>query len=142
MTNTSQNYTNTRNIVAFQDLGTADPTKLHNSNWVVSGTTAPNNNANNVYSSFSNVAPIRSFTTAGSYLDGLGYTSGNDYQRIENAKMLTEGQEYSLQPQLGYISLNQELQPNQALAVAIQFTYNGQVYQIGEFANEVSSDKV
>ena len=47
---------------------------------------------------------------------------------------------------MGYISLNQRLQNDEVLAVAFQFTVGGEVYQVGEFANdglnatEVSTD--
>ena len=53
---------------------------------------------------------------------------------MESARKL-EKSEYTLHPQLGYISLNQRLSNDEILGVAFQFTYQGQVYQVGEFAN-------
>ncbi len=44
--------------------------------------------------------------------------------------------EYSLNSQLGYISLNQKLNNDEVLAVSYQFTVNGKVYQVGEFSND------
>src|SRR5690606_40556275 len=41
-----------------------------------------------------------------------------------------------LNTQLGYISLNQRLSGDEILGVSYQYTYNGQVYQVGEFAND------
>jgi len=38
--------------------------------------------------------------------------------------------------QLGYISLSQRLNNDEVLAVAYQYTYEGNVYQVGEFAND------
>ncbi|MCF0203419.1 MAG: cell surface protein SprA, partial [Bacteroidaceae bacterium] len=38
---------------------------------------------------------------------------------------------------LGYISLKTTLQTDQVLAVAFEFTYGGQTYQVGEFASDV-----
>jgi len=44
--------------------------------------------------------------------------------------------EFKIHPQLGYISLNSSLQSDQILAVAFQYTYDGQVYQVGEFSTD------
>ena len=61
---------------------------------------------------------------------------GFDYGKIETARKLTEGSDYILNTQLGYISLNQRLINDEVLAVAFQYTVDGQVYQVGEFAND------
>jgi len=50
--------------------------------------------------------------------------------------------EYTFHPQLGFISLNQRLRPNQVLGVSYEYTYtlNGdEVYKVGEITNETSS---
>ncbi|MFT4565278.1 MAG: cell surface protein SprA [Saprospiraceae bacterium] len=47
--------------------------------------------------------------------------------------------EYTYNPQLGFISLRQKLEPNQSLGIAYEYTYsiNGdQVYKVGEMTNE------
>jgi cell surface protein SprA len=36
--------------------------------------------------------------------------------------------------------LNQQLQPDEVLGVAFQYTYNGQIYQVGEFAGDIPPD--
>src|SRR5690606_611293 len=41
---------------------------------------------------------------------------------------------------LGFISLNNMLNPNEVLAVAFQYEANGQIYQVGEFADQIPSD--
>src|SRR5690606_7493284 len=61
---------------------------------------------------------------------------GSDYAKLENARKLQQGQEYTLNTQLGYISLNQRLNNDEVLAVAFQYTVAGRVYQVGEFAND------
>jgi cell surface protein SprA len=38
------------------------------------------------------------------------------------------------------VSLNQQLQPDEVLGVAYQYTFNGKVYQVGEFAQDVTFD--
>ncbi len=53
-----------------------------------------------------------------------------------NFKKLEKGRDYRLDDRLGFISLNQRLRPNEALAVAYKYRVNGQVRQIGDFATE------
>ena len=59
---------------------------------------------------------------------------GFDYAVLESARKLADS-EYKMHPQLGYISLNQRLSNDEVLAVAFQYTFRGEVYQVGEFAN-------
>ena len=46
--------------------------------------------------------------------------------------------EYTLNSQLGYISLKSKLNADEMIAVAYEYTYNGQVYQVGEFSGDVT----
>ena len=48
--------------------------------------------------------------------------------------------DYYFNPQIGFLSLNQPLQPDEVLGVAYQYTYNGRVYQVGEFSQDVPPD--
>ncbi len=69
--------------------------------------------------------------------DGGIYMSGSrDYNIIRNARRLNST-EYFLNPRTGYISLNQQLNNEQALAISYQYTYNGKLYQVGEFTDQV-----
>lgn len=63
-----------------------------------------------------------------------------DYNIIRNARRLNSS-EFTFNPRLGYISLNQQLNNDQALAVSYQFTYLGKVYQVGEFRDNVPDNK-
>jgi len=64
-------------------------------------------------------------------------TGGADnYAKLTYARLLTS-KEYTLNPQLGYISLNYPLNNDEVLAVAYQYTYNGQQYQVGEFSTDL-----
>ncbi len=62
-------------------------------------------------------------------------SEGTDYVKLENARQLKPS-EYTLNTNLGYISLNQRLASDEILAVAFQYTVGGEVYQVGEFAND------
>ena len=47
---------------------------------------------------------------------------------------------YTFSPQIGFITLTQQLQPDDVLAVAYQYSYNGTIYQVGEFSQDVPPD--
>ncbi|MEZ4916697.1 MAG: hypothetical protein R2836_06890 [Chitinophagales bacterium] len=63
------------------------------------------------------------------------FESVRDYEKTY-ARLLSSS-EYILNRELGYISLQTALQPNQVLGVAFKYTYNGQVYQVGELSRVV-----
>lgn len=147
VTNRSAQTNNVRNIVGLQDLGEADPTKTRinpaPAGFFNSGN--PNafpDNENNDYNPEAIGAgsvltqQIRDIATI---QQGFGTLSANvqqgfDYVYLENARKLNEN-EYKVHTKLGYISLNQRLSNDEVLAVAFQYTANGQVFQVGEFAN-------
>ena len=64
-----------------------------------------------------------------------GFQIGRDFEKIENARKLNE-REYDFNRQLGYISLNTALNTDEVLAVAYEYTLNGQVYKVGEFSTD------
>ena len=141
VTNQSGNYENTRNIVAFMDLGETGP-NIHNDHWTPTGGTQgliPSNGANSLYgeitSQYSGVRNVAQVPNVLSPLSSQGIINSQDYEPLEQATKLNPS-EYTLNSQLGYVSLNRELQPYEVLAVAFQFTYGGQVYQVGEFSTD------
>lgn len=142
VTNVNRSTENTRNIIAFQDLGEGNPAKIHRTDLIADNN--PNefhadNNANNLYynisQGYANAQDIRGFYNAIPALNNLGYNNGIDYEVYENARMLSPT-EYQLNPQLGYISLSSQLGDDDILAVAYQYTYNGKTYQVGEFSTD------
>jgi len=142
-TNRSNQTDNVRNIVALQDLGESDPNKIGSAVNITGGPNAFPNNTNNGFdptniggagSQITNA--IRDVATVQSGILVTDVNEGFDYGKLENARKLREGTEYTLNTQLGYISLNQQLQNDEILAVAFQFTVGDQVYQVGEFAND------
>lgn len=64
-----------------------------------------------------------------------------DFEKIENARKLTPS-EFTINNELGFISLNQRMQNGDVLAVAYEYTVNGQRFQVGEFSNEVAAPDV
>ena len=145
VTNRTNQTQNIRNIIAVQDLGessriglTAPP-----AGFVNVGPGAYPDNPNNAFdptniggSGSQLTEAIRDIATAQSGFLVNGVNEGFDYGKLENARKLNQNSEYTVNTQLGYISLNQRLQNDEVLAVAYQFTVGGQVYQVGEFAND------
>lgn len=143
ITNRSNRTENVRNIVALQDLGESD--KVGSTVNVFAAPGALPNNANNAFdpTNIDASAPssqlnqnIRDIATVQFGIEVANTREGFDYAKLENARKLTQGQEYTLNADLGYISLNQRLNNDEVLAVAFQYTLGGQVYQVGEFAND------
>lgn len=127
-----------RNVVAFMDLGEGIGNVYNTALWGTGNQGPPQNGSNSLYADvLANYSGVRDVDQVHSVLSPLApaFTTGQDYEMLRLAKRL-EPNDYRLNSQLGYISLNQELQADQVLAVAFQYTYNGQVYQVGEFSTD------
>ena len=136
VTNKRGDFSQSRNIVAFADLG--ESKNLKNPIWrPVSAMAEPDNAGNQLYSrATTTYATARDINQATSTLEGVPLEGGLDYEKLENARMLSSS-EYYFNPKLGYISLVSALQPDEILAVAYTYTMNGKTYQVGEFASEI-----
>ena len=135
VTNKTGTTSNTRNIVAFTDLG--ENTKVSNKMWNTTGQPVPCNAANTEYSTMvNNYSDARNIDQTNTVLDGIsGFSGGNDYEKLESARLLTSS-EYTVNTSLGYVSLKSSLQTDQVLAIAYEYTYGGATYQVGEFASD------
>ncbi|MEC7772666.1 MAG: cell surface protein SprA [Bacteroidota bacterium] len=151
VTNRNQQTQNVRNVVAIQDLGegisdntrigvnNGDPANFFNAQAAATG--LPQNGANaydpNQIGSGALTQSIRDIATveSGFNIPGYNVNQGFDYAILENARKLEPGRDYEFDSQLGYISLSQSLSNDEVLGVAFQYTYDGQVFQVGEFAN-------
>ena len=122
-----------KSIVGIRDLGEG-PSGL------------PDNTQNGLYSAVSSAmgSPRDAGVNYSDLLQGQVFPGSTEpYQNSEHfifnkkARRLNSN-EYTLQPQLGYISLNQKLNDNQLLAVSYSYTVNGsnKVYKVGEFSEE------
>ena len=139
VTNTGGATENTRNIIGLVDL--AERQKISNSIWAGTGSTNPSNSSNTLYSQMvSTYNDARNMDQTSLVLDPV-MQGGVEYEKVENARLLTSS-EYTLNQHLGYISMKSALESNQVLAVAFEYTYNGQTYQVGEFsADQKDNDK-
>ena len=137
-TNIGAAVTQNRNILALTDLGEHTPSNSRVSPAGVSS--MPDNGANNMLEII-NTSAVRNSGSVSSYMQGLGLTSGTDYEKIESARLLPTN-EYTFNSQLGFISLNQPLSNDQVLAVAFQYQVIGDttVYQVGELTTDGVND--
>lgn len=136
-TNVGAAITNNRNILALTDLGENMPSNRR----LVGGLSEkPSNNSNNLLE-YMNPAQIRSINNVTSYMQGLGFSAGTDYEKIESARLLTSS-EYTYNEELGFITLSQALSADQVLAVAFQYQVIGDetVYQVGELTTDGVND--
>ena len=143
VTNRTNNTENTRNIVAFSDLGEGKAQNCQGNPGGFVSAVDPDNSANGLYNWAANQPLIRGFANAVSVLNTQVSTPGpfqqaKDYEKVENARKLTD-QEYTYNALLGYISLNNPLNNDEVLAVSYEYTYRGQTYQIGEFSTDGAS---
>lgn len=134
VTNKTGQTTNTRNIIAFSDLG--EQSHISAPSLVFPGSTSnPANASNTLYATVCGLEGARDISTATQTLDAAGLTGGENYEKLESARLLS-GSEYRVNTALGYISLKQTLQTDQVLAVAYEYTYRGTTYQVGEFSTD------
>ena len=161
--NINGNAEQTRNVAAFEDLGE----DIRNvSLTMTSGITPasyaitdsypndslPFNDANSLYSiltnTFNGILAARTSTSASGLLSSVATASnthndgGNymdparDYNVIQNARKLN-ATEYFFNARTGFVSLNQQISNEQAVAISYQYTYGGKTFQVGEFSDQV-----
>ncbi|MCC7246170.1 MAG: cell surface protein SprA [Saprospiraceae bacterium] len=58
-----------------------------------------------------------------------------DFEKVR-ARLLSP-QEYSFSEDLGFVSINLNVQPDQVVGVAYEYTYNGEPHKVGEFTSDV-----
>ena len=136
VTNRNANVETPRDILAFQDLGEANPYRSALGN---SPLPQSSNDANSLYAKITADPDVR---MTGKAIDRVFanmpyFEQTVDFDMLNYARQLTD-KEFSLNSQLGYISLNQPLNNDEILAVAFEYTYNGEVFQVGEFSRDVA----
>lgn len=141
VTNKRGNFSESRNLMAFMDAG--ENRRLACSHWIPDlSSDNPSNQSNSMFDEIKTQYPdaryISQVATALLPLQDYGFVGGQDYEKIESARLLSSS-EYSLNTSLGYLQLKQALNADEVLAVAFQYTYRGQTYQVGEFSGDITS---
>ncbi|MDE6464239.1 MAG: cell surface protein SprA, partial [Muribaculaceae bacterium] len=140
ITNKTGRYEQSRNLVAFQDLG--ENKTLANDYWRTNPALPNPANASNdllsvIKTEYPGARNINAVTQVLEPLAAYGIDGGKDYEKVESARLLSAN-EYTLNSTLGYISVRSALNADEVLAVAFEYTYNGQVYQVGEFSGDIT----
>lgn len=147
VTNKTGNTTDSRDVIGFMDLGEYAPynpaftrTRPTTDSLPVAFATAPpfETHSNNLLTTIPTDARSSSSASLSTFFASSGAT--DNYAKITYARKLTD-REFTLHPQLGYISLNTQLNTDELLAVAYRYTKDGREYQVGEFAADVPFDQ-
>ncbi len=136
VTNRTGQTTDSRDMVALMDLGERNP--FNNNIPSIAGDDFPDNGANGLYGIVNSEA-FRNPSNVTTLLQQRGLRPVQDFERTF-ARKLNEGTDYNFNRQVGFISINQFLQPDEVLGIAFQYTSNGRVFQVGEFAQDVALD--
>ena len=126
VTNKNGTSTDTRDVVGLADLAEGgglpfnDASPLYGS--IISNTSNRNPAlvVNNLINAPYNLRPVESF------------------EKVFARKL--DSTQYIYNKQVGFISLQQPLQTDEVLAVAYQYSYNGKIYQVGEFSQDLPPD--
>ncbi|MBK7432409.1 MAG: cell surface protein SprA [Chitinophagaceae bacterium] len=128
VTNRNGITTETRDVVGLTNIG--------ESGGPISN--IPTNGTNPIYSSIISNPGNRNPSLVFNNLLGLGLQPVQDFEKTY-ARMLDSTQ-YTWNAKAGFISLAQPLQPDDVLAVAYQYSYNGKIFQVGEFSQDLPPD--
>lgn len=167
VTNDRNATENFRDIVAITDLGEPAPfldgkvdslfdklnpvpdyafSMFNDPNYLdVKNQPLPDNNNNAIYTSLRSdlVADptirytdrIINYLTRPDAANGLGMRQIRDFEKV-SARLLSPS-EYAYNDQLGFLSINLNVQPDQVVGVAVEYTYNGIPHKIGEFSSDI-----
>lgn len=156
VTNDRNEPNSVRDVVALADLGEADVKKFTSINMHPRDSNVsydlslcntgvklalPDNNANPIYKTLNESEDSRKIDNVLRVLQGapFEYQQSKDFEKLRARKL--NPSEYTFQPDLGFISLNFNLRPNQVLAVGYRYLFNGtEVHSVGEIGNDVGSN--
>ncbi len=143
ITNDNRQSDNLRNVVALMDL--AEPRRVYRQGFLL--TNPPTTVSNTSNSEFAAVVTnggteARGELTVDGYLSRATATKpallkNVDFEHVRARKLDTR--EYTFNAQLGYISLNTQLLPEQVLSVSYEYLYNGKAYKVGELVDDYAN---
>jgi len=130
-----------RNVVALMDLGEGQRISQTGNSTIGQGNRPEaSNDANNLFNSITGTTGFRDVDQVTGLLENapFGFQKTVDFERITAARKLDQ-REYVLNQQLGYISLLRRLQNDEVLAVAYEYSFNGQTFKVGELTEDYSN---
>ncbi len=138
VTNKNGSTTNTRDIIGLMDLGETKPYRSDIIHPLSTYANVPSNIANDLYSNLKNNESNRQPALVVSNLQAYGLLPVQDFEKTFARKL--DSTQYYFNRQAGYISLSQPLLSDEVLGVAYQYSYNGKIYQVGEFSQDLPPD--
>jgi len=136
VTNRTGTTIDTRDVVGLMDLAEKNP--YSSTLTVLSSSDLPSNGTNDLYSKALNFSDARNPATVFNNLTSIGLNPVQDFEKTFARKL--DSTQYTFNAQLGSLSLSQPLQTDEVLGVAYQYSYNGRIYQVGEFSQDVPPD--
>ena len=136
-----------RDIVALADLGEGESANLHSPATIrtpmvpfaadINNEHLPANESNDLYNRLLSSSTARALNNSVATLQSGAFqlTQAKDFEKVR-ARLLNPS-EYSFHPELGFVSVNVNLRPDQVLGVSYQYTYKGEVHTVGELTNDV-----
>jgi cell surface protein SprA len=138
-----------RDIIAVADLGEPSrgrmtinnpaiqppPIPLYRDIFQIYG--LPDNNANPIYELITSNPRTQKVDQAVSVLKAapFNFQQSQDFEKVSARKL--NNNEFTFHPELGFVSINVNVQPDQVLGVAYQYSYKDSIYQVGEFSDDV-----
>lgn len=139
VTNKTGITTETRDVVGLMDLGEVNPYRQPPVINVLTSAPIPTNATNDLYNKVLNLSGGRSPATIFNQLTTILQLSPvQDFEKTYARKL--DSTQYMYNRQVGMLSLSQPLQTDEVLAVAYQYSYNGKIFQVGEFSQDVPPD--
>lgn len=159
ITNDRNEVIDTRDIVAFADLG--EPLRFTNPDRIQSnlsnlspqseyreicnGRPLPANEANTLFAKLNANKEWENIDKTVSVLSSnqFGLVQSRDFEKVRARKLTAR--EYTVHPSLGFISLNIPLQPDQVLAISYAYEYHGIDFTVGKLSgvsNETATDSL
>lgn len=135
VTQTSSGREDTRDILALADLG--DNRTIDNTGNLSAKNNPASNNATSLYSRIKRLSGIRDKNSTVSAMTNAGYKQYVDYEFVEKAVRLNPNQ-YTLNAELGYISLHNKIDESKVLGISYEYTKNQKRYRVGELANNMN----
>ena len=134
-----------RDIVAITDLGETDRITNTNPQYQkpsiprnkdIYGQELPANNSNDIYQDIISRTDVKTINKAVATLTGADFKFNQirDFEKVR-ARLLNEN-EFTLNKELGLISMNINLKPADVLGIAYEYTYNGKTFRVGQLSTE------
>ncbi|HYK75482.1 MAG TPA: cell surface protein SprA [Daejeonella sp.] len=147
VTNRTNNTVDSRDVLALMDLGENQPyntAQLRGGagfSVLPAGFSGPGfeQKSNTLLENLPPGARLTNSNDVANYFQATGAT--DNFSKLAYARKLTD-KEFTLHPQLGYLSLNTSLNADEVLAVAYRYTANGVEYQVGELSTDMPVDNV